>query len=162
MSEIISSSPNPVTLRLATSSDVPQIATLYATVFSATFGHSIPASDLATYLSTIYSPSPPSGSMVDDISNPNITIVVACPLGKEEQVVGFLQLNESTSEKCVEGKESPVKLQRLYVSGEWSGQGVGRLLMDRMVEVAMGKGKKTLWLGVVSYGRFVFEVGGEC
>ena len=76
--------------------------------------------------------------------------------------MGFAQLNESASEKCIEGKESPAEMQRLYVSGEWSGQGVGRFLIERVMELARVKGKKTLWLGVVRCEIFMFEVGREC
>lgn len=46
--------------------------------------------------------------------------------------------------------EKPVELQRLYVSTEWAGKGIGKLLIERIVELAKERGKKTIWLGVVS------------
>lgn len=55
--------------------------------------------------------------------------------------------------------EKPVELQRLYVSTEWAGKGVGRLLVERVVELAKERGKRTLWLGVVSFFSSSLEVG---
>lgn len=141
-----------MTLRPATPSDGLQIASLYSTLFSDTFGYSLPPSDLSAYIQTVCTP--PSGTIFKDLANPNITFIVACLLGQEELVIGFAQMIEGTMEECVREKESPVELQRLYVSGEWSGKGVGSLLMRRVMEVAREKGKKTLWLGVVSCELF--------
>lgn len=42
----------------------------------------------------------------------------------------------------------PIELQRLYVTQEYHGAGVGRALIDRVEEIARGEGYKTLWLGV--------------
>jgi GNAT superfamily N-acetyltransferase len=137
--------PNPIILRPATSHDAPQIAQLGSAVFSTAFGYSLPASDLSDYLSSAYSPS----SISNDIANPNSTVIVACPKVNEELVVGFSQLTEGTHEPCVKG-EKPVELQRLYVSTEWAGKGIGKLLIERIVELAKERGKKTIWLGVVS------------
>ncbi|TVY62920.1 Spermidine/spermine N(1)-acetyltransferase [Lachnellula suecica] len=160
-------SPSPITLRPALPTDAPQISRLGHSVFTTAFGHAIPAADLASYLASTYSAS----ALAGDIANPNITTVVACSNGEEDggEVVAFAQLTEGTMEKCVEDCESPVELQRLYVLGEWAGKGIGKMLMERMVEIARQKGKKTLWLGVweenvkaqAVYKKFGFERVGE-
>ena len=160
-----------VTLRPAQPKDVPSIAALGAKVFSTTFGYSMPTSDLETYLETAYSPS----SVATDLSNPSVDIIVA--VNKQDSVVGFAQLTQGTTEPCLEGSEKPIELQRLYVSPEYHGAGVGRKLVDRVEGMAGEMGFVTLWLGVweenlkaqMVYAKFGFErVGshdfrmGEC
>jgi ribosomal protein S18 acetylase RimI-like enzyme len=131
-----------VTLRPALPKDAPQIAALGSHVFSTSFGYSMPPSDLQAYLSTAYS----LPSVTADISNPLITILVA--LSASSDIVGFTQLTRGTYEPCLEGCEKPVELQRLYVSPDFHGGGVGRLLVEAIERVAREEGFVTLWLGV--------------
>jgi ribosomal protein S18 acetylase RimI-like enzyme len=140
-----STKPKPqVTLRPAHLKDAPQIAALGSSVFSTSFGYSMPAADLQVYLESAYSTS----SISRDLSNPSVTTVVACPASSQESVVGFTQLTRGTSEPCLEGCEKPVELQRLYVSPDFHGGGVGRMLVEEIEKVAREEGFVTLWLGV--------------
>ena len=109
-----------VSLRPAQTKDIPGIAALGSQVFASTFGYSMPAPDLEVYLNSAYSPS----SIAADLANPDITIIVAC--NNPDSVVGFVQLTEGTTEDCLKGTEKPVELQRLYVSQEYHGEGIGR------------------------------------
>jgi len=102
----------------------------------------MPASDLQAYLISAYSVQ----SVASDLANPNIDIIVAC--SSSDSVIGFTQLTRGTMEDCLKGSEMPIELQRLYVTQEYHGAGVGRALIDRVEEIARGEGYKTLWLGV--------------
>jgi ribosomal protein S18 acetylase RimI-like enzyme len=133
-----------VTLRPALLKDVHGIATLGSQVFASSFGYSMPASDLEDYLISAYSPS----SIAADLDNPHITIIVAC--NNVDSVIGFVQLTEGTMEDCLKGCERPVELQKLYVSQEYHGEGVGRKLVDCVEGLARERGFVTMWLGVVS------------
>ncbi|KAF4630293.1 hypothetical protein G7Y89_g7844 [Cudoniella acicularis] len=136
--------PQKPTIRLATPTDASQIASLGRTVFSKAFGYSLPPSDLQIYLQTSYS----VASIQADLTNPLMTVLVAISPSAPDQILGFAQLTEGTMEPCIEGKEDPIELQRLYVGLEWKGMGLGRLLVEGIEEVAREKGGKTLWLGV--------------
>ncbi|KAE9368439.1 acyl-CoA N-acyltransferase [Stipitochalara longipes BDJ] len=133
-----------ITLRPAQPKDAPQIAALGSHVFSASFGYSMPASDLQAYLESAYS----IPSVASDIANPKITTIIACPTSSPETVIGFSQLTRGTSEPCLEGCEKLVELQRLYVSPDFHGGGVGRLLVESVENVAREEGLVTMWLGV--------------
>lgn len=133
-----------VSLRPAQTKDIPGIAALGSQVFASTFGYSMPAPDLEVYLNSAYSPS----SIAADLANPHITIIVAC--NNADSVVGFVQLTEGTMEDCLKGTEEPVELQRLYVSQEYHGEGIGRKLVDCVERLAQERGFVTMWLGVVS------------
>lgn len=133
-----------VSLRHAQSKDIPGIAALGSQVFTSTFGYSMPAPDLEVYLNSAYSPS----SIAADLDNPTITIIVA--YNNTNSVIGFVQLTEGTMEDCLKGTEKPVELQRLYVSQEYHGAGIGRKLVDCVEGLARERGFVTMWLGVVS------------
>jgi ribosomal protein S18 acetylase RimI-like enzyme len=110
----------------------------------------MPAPDLEVYLNSAYSPS----SIAADLANPHVTIIVAC--NDIDSVVGFVQLTEGTMEDCLKGTEKPVELQRLYVSQEYHGEGVGRKLVDCVERLALERGFVTMWLGVVSITSLCF------
>lgn len=155
----------PFTLRLAQPKDVPSITSLGSSVFAASFGYSLPPSDLEDYLNTAYSPS----SIASDLSSPNIDVIVAVSPENDDQVLGFSQLTQGTIEPCVKGSEKPIELQRLYVSQECHGKGVARALVEKVEEMARKRGFKTMWLGVWEenfkaqkvYGKFGFVRVGE-
>ncbi|OAP61664.1 hypothetical protein AYL99_03867 [Fonsecaea erecta] len=141
-----------VTIRPAVIADAPAIARLGSTVFATTFGFSIPTNDLKAYLDEAYSVE----AIEEDIRCATKHILVACAKApsidgnedSEQEIVGFTQLTEGTSEPCISDVESIVELQRLYVSTTFHGNGVGKLLASQIEDVARRLGYKALWLGV--------------
>jgi len=144
MTQVLPPKKPQITLRPATPKDAPQISVLGAHTFTTSFGYSLPAVDLKAYLESAYS----IPSISSDIANPNITTIVACPALSPEIVIGFSQLTRGTSEPCLEGYEKIVELQRLYVSPDFHGGGVGRMLVESVERVAREEGFVTMWLGV--------------
>lgn len=139
------------TLRLAQIKDAEAIARLGSEIFTTTFGWSMPAVDLATYLEDSYSTS----SVGTDIADPNVDFIVA--VDSNDQVVGFTELRRGSSEPCVESAELPIELQRLYVSPDYHGKGVARMLFEEVERIAREQGFKTLWLGVWEENFKVFQ-----
>ncbi|KAJ9617012.1 hypothetical protein H2200_000733 [Cladophialophora chaetospira] len=169
------------TIRRATVKDAPAIAHLGATVFSTTFGFSIPSNDLKAFLNESYTVE----AIEEDIRCPTKHIFVACRKSKsrtaaldnsessgsstdsintegsesiddddedandndgtEDDIIGFTQLTEATTERCV---PSTVELQRLYVSTSHHSKGVGKQLAHTIGSLARDLGYKALWLGV--------------
>ena len=142
MPEAICSGKRDVTLRAAEPKDVEAIASLGARVFSASFGYSLPPSDLDAYIKSAYSIS----TITSDLSNPNIDTTVA--VDAHDHVVGFSQLTRGTTEPCLAENEKTIELQRLYVSEDYHGAGVGRKLVESVEELARQGGFVTIWLGV--------------
>lgn len=145
------------TIRPATIDDAPSVAHLGATVFSSTFGFSIPTGDLSTYLDEAYSVS----AIENDIHHPHKHILVACST-TTNKILGFAQLTEHTSERCLADlpAASLVELQRLYVHGEFHGHGLGRALTSEIEALATRKGYQVMWLGVWEgnfYAQRVYE-----
>jgi ribosomal protein S18 acetylase RimI-like enzyme len=121
--------------------DIDSIVKVGAGTFTASFGYSIPPSDLEQYLENAYSPS----AIATDFSNPLVNFFVACD---GPDVVGFVQVTQGTSDPAIEGSEAPVELQRLYVDAKYHGQGAGRALVAAAESFSRENGFKTIWLGV--------------
>ncbi|KIX98674.1 uncharacterized protein Z520_05975 [Fonsecaea multimorphosa CBS 102226] len=148
-----------ITIRPATLADAPAIARLGSTVFSTAFGFSIPTNDLNAYLTEAYSVE----TIEEYIRCATKHILVACSNNSsisnaptvdgdadcgQEEIIGFAQLSEGTSEPCISDIKSVVELQRLYVSTRFHGNGVGKLLASQIECIARRLGYKRLWLGV--------------
>jgi ribosomal protein S18 acetylase RimI-like enzyme len=129
-------------LRPAISQDSEAIAHLGARTFASSFGYSLPASALQSYLETAYSTS----SIAKDLMNPLIEIIVAC--SSNGKVVGFVQLTQGTVEPCVADVERPIELQRLYVDEKYHGGGIGRAVENEVERISRERGFRTMWLGV--------------
>lgn len=142
-SKVTSPRPEPE-IRPATSGDVEAIASIGSKTFTASFGWSLPAPDLRSYLESAYKPS----SIARDLSDPLVDIFVACPSNSPEMVIGFVQLNQGTIEPSVADSERPIELQRLYVDELHHGGGVGRALLNEAERISREGGFKTMWLGV--------------
>jgi ribosomal protein S18 acetylase RimI-like enzyme len=65
-----------------------------------------------------------------------------------EQVIGFAQLTEGTTEPCIEDLEGLVELQRLYVDADFHGLGVGKALTNKAEGLARDLAYRIMWLGV--------------
>ncbi|KAI1638450.1 acyl-CoA N-acyltransferase [Biscogniauxia mediterranea] len=103
-------------------SDAPAIAALGAQCFSDTFGHSVPAADLASFLASTYSAS----------------AMLECIQDATGRISTFL----------VRGAEAEAELRRLYVEGSAQGRGVGGALVRALERRARDEGVGALRLSV--------------
>lgn len=64
-----------------------------------------------------------------------------------EKLAGYLKVNEAPSQTDVNDPAS-LEIERIYVSGEFQGEGLGRYLMELAIRMAVERKKKYVWLGV--------------
>jgi ribosomal protein S18 acetylase RimI-like enzyme len=138
-----SSSPSSIIVRDARSEDAFQVAELGFLVFSITFGHSVEPHQLRSYLEESYS----MPATAADISDPSKAMIVATN-GKNGAIIGFALLTRGTTEPCIEHLQNTVELQRIYIHPSFHGKGVGKLLANRLENMAREQGYKYMWLGV--------------
>ena len=151
--------PRPFTLRLASSEDAGQVASLIAKVWTKHFGWSVPADDLATHVKTQLSVDRIRTSILD----PQMRFVIAVPSSStshedsvspkhvmegqptkdggstsatnSDTVLGVAQLIVNTQEDCLT-LPNPVELNRLYVEDEYRGMGLAGTLVDAAARIA--------------------------
>ena len=63
------------------------------------------------------------------------------------KLAGYLKLNEAPAQTDLHDEQS-LEIERIYVSKEFQGDGLGRYLMDQAISIAIQRKKKYLWLGV--------------
>ncbi|KAI5927545.1 acyl-CoA N-acyltransferase [Camillea tinctor] len=135
-------------------SDAPAIARVGAQSFSDTFGFSVPASDLASFLAETYSPE----AILSDIHDApaQMTFVARSASASPGTsiapgtILGFVQLVRGITEQGVPGSDPArhAELRRLYVDGAAQGCGVGSKLMSALEQRAADEGFEYVWLSV--------------
>lgn len=131
-----------VDISIASPMDVATVANLGAHVFSVTFGHSVPANELQSFLEDSYS----VAATEKDLKDPMKDMVVAS--NQDGTILGFALLTRGSSEPCISHVESTIELQRIYVDPAHHGKGVGKLLANKLENMARSQGFKHIWLGV--------------
>ena len=63
------------------------------------------------------------------------------------KLAGYLKLNEASAQTDLHDEQS-LEIERIYVSKEFQGEGLGRYLMDQAISIAIQRKKKYVWLGV--------------
>ncbi|KAK2055176.1 acetyltransferase [Colletotrichum caudatum] len=129
-------------VRPATLGDATAIAELGVHVFSVTFGHSVEPHELQAFLDESYS----LKAITKDLEDPNKDTILA--IDPKGDVLGFAMLTRGTSEPCLNHLAGLVELQRIYMYPKAHGTGAGKLLADRLEEMARDQGFKHIWLGV--------------
>ncbi|KAM3498888.1 hypothetical protein MY10362_007817 [Beauveria mimosiformis] len=174
-----------IKVRKATLADAADIIRIGRDVFSATFGHSVPKTELLAYLDSAYT-EPLISAELEDATKDILVAVVhhrqlqdvgsdptsgassssdsnSSSTPDDGVVVGFAQLTRgsSSSEPCVAELAragSSVELQRLYVDVSYHGMGIGSRLAGAIEHVARNEGFTHMWLGVWEENRAAARV----
>ncbi|KAJ2979636.1 hypothetical protein NQ176_g3126 [Zarea fungicola] len=165
-----------IEVRKATTAELADIIRIGREVFSATFGHSVPHSDLEAYLESAYT----EPLITEELRDDSKDIIVAVhhdnqhatmrhrsnshfdsSIGtskssdsrEEGKVVGFAQLTRGSSsgEPCLASLDhvaSTAELQRLFVDLSYHGKGIGSRLARTIEDIARRDGFTHMWLGV--------------
>lgn len=135
-----------IKIRPATIADAQAVADIGCTVFGNSFGYSMPKKDLEQYLIDAYS----LPSITKDFKSSDTDIIVAVTPDErgKERIVGFAQLTRGTTEPCLADKSNYCELQRLYVSEDQHGRGIGSSLMNEIDDMARKQGFTGMWIGV--------------
>ncbi len=60
---------------------------------------------------------------------------------------GYIKLNERAAQTDINDPQS-LELERIYVSPEFQGKGLGGVLMNKAIDIAISREKAYVWLGV--------------
>jgi len=116
-------------------SDAAALSTFARDAFESAFGPQNTASDMASYLSTAFSPA----IQAAELANPTLQVFLAERQGGG--IVGYAVTVDAEPDAAVADKTA-LELKRLY------GIGVGAALMNRCLEYALWLGRRSVWLGV--------------
>ncbi|MBO1000030.1 GNAT family N-acetyltransferase [Bacillus sp. SD075] len=63
------------------------------------------------------------------------------------EVAGYLKVNTNDAQSEEMGAES-LEIERIYIKKKFQKHGLGKYLLNKAMEIAMDRNKKTIWLGV--------------
>lgn len=152
---------NQLSFRLVNQEELPELQTISIQTFRDTYEAQNDPIHFRAYLHRSFS----IPQLEKELNDPNSAFYFASLDGA---VVGFIKLN---FQKGIEGLEAAtsVELERIYLSKDQQGKGLGAQLIQKAVEVAQQKSFDKIWLGVWKenpraihfYKKCGFQIFGE-
>lgn len=127
-------------LRKCGREDLPMLKQICEKTFVETFGEENSEEDMEQYLKETFSEEVLKKELVEQNSLYYLALV-------EERPAGYMKLNfrEAQTEQ---GHENAVEIQRIYVLQEVKGLGIGRMMMEKALEIGRERSLQYVWLGV--------------
>jgi diamine N-acetyltransferase len=132
-----------ITYRTPKLDEAGAIAKLGRETFVESFGHLYAPTDLATFLSSVYTQSVVTAEMV----NPLLRYQIAEETG---QLVGYCKIGIGVTLDYDPGDRKIVELKQLYLRGATHGSGIGQALMDWALDQAVLEKADEMILSVYS------------
>ncbi|MNI63416.1 Protease synthase and sporulation negative regulatory protein PAI 1 [compost metagenome] len=64
-----------------------------------------------------------------------------------DEVAGYLKVNTNDAQSEEMGDEA-LEIERIYIKHKFQKHGLGKVLLNKAIEIAMERSKKKIWLGV--------------
>jgi ribosomal protein S18 acetylase RimI-like enzyme len=129
-----------LTTRKCTTDDLPMLCALSRNTYDETFRHLNTPENMAAYLDAAFHP----GKLKNELLNPESAFYF---LYRSGAPAGYLKLNTGAAQTDLHAPEA-LEIERIFVTGEHQGQGLGSVLLDKAEAEAIAAGKTYLWLGV--------------
>ena len=129
-----------ISLRQCRMADIDELRTLSIQTYYETFAAFNTPENMEEYLNRAFD----REKLRRELSDKNSMFFF---LLSDEKPAGYLKVNEAPSQTDVNDPAS-LEIERIYVSGEFQGEGLGRYLMDQAIRMAVERKKKYVWLGV--------------
>lgn len=123
-----------------TANDIDELRELSIRTYFETFAHLNTPEDMDAYLKDAFD----RNKLIGELSNANSEFYF---LYFNDKLAGYLKLNEAPSQTDI-NDEASLEIERIYVSGEFQGEGLGRYLMEQALRMAAERKKQFAWLGV--------------
>jgi ribosomal protein S18 acetylase RimI-like enzyme len=121
-------------------SDIAQLQTIGRQTFYETFSTLNTEENMSRYLEDSFSLS----KLEVEVSNPDTELYLAIV---ENKVIGYLKVNYGSSQTELKDNTS-LEIERIYVLKEFQEKHVGRLLVEKAIDIASTLKVSYVWLGV--------------
>ncbi len=127
-------------IRAATKEDAVLIADISRQTFYETFAADNTKVDMDKFLNEQFT----STRLISEVSLQENYFFLAYD---NNEVAGYLKLRENKQSKLLTEKPS-IEIARIYSIKKMIGKGIGKLLMQKSIDIAKQKQKQIIWLGV--------------
>ena len=108
--------------------------------FLEAFAHLNTGSDIHIYMSKAFS----REQLLSELQNPESEFYF---VRSGDQIMGYLKLNSGQTQTDLK-ESNGIEIERIYVDKNFQGQQIGKLLLDKALDVAKEKNMDYIWLGV--------------
>jgi len=129
-----------IEIRKVTVNDIEALQQIGRQTFAETFSDSNSEDNMAKYLEEGFF----AEKLTEEVRNSESQFYFAL---LDDQIIGYLKLNTGTSQTELQDVKA-VEVERIYVVGAYHGKKVGRLLCDKVMQVAGELNSTYEWLGV--------------
>src|SRR5690348_11449267 len=143
-----------ISIRYATTADVPLLIELGVQTFYDTFAEVNKKSDMDEYLEKNFNES----QVLSELNDHSNTFLIA---EADPGPAGCAKLRKGTTPGELKGQRA-IELERLYAAKSHIGKGVGMSLMNRCIELAGKEGFTVLWLGVWEHNHRAIAFYKKC
>lgn len=123
-----------------TASDLNLLRHIALSTFEKAFRHLNNPGDFNAYTAQAFS----EEQTLNELTNPASHFFL---LFDRDRPAGYLKVNDLLAQTDIFDPEA-LELQRIYVEESYQGKELGKLMLDKALELARESGKKYIWLGV--------------
>ncbi len=134
-----------ITIREATRDDAALIADMSRETFYDTFAASNTKENIDKFLNEQFT----RELLMQEVGAERNIFLLAYD---DQTPVGYVRLRENNNPPGL-GTDRSIEIARIYVVKNYVGTGIGKMLMQRSLEIAREKNHDTVWLGVWEHNR---------
>jgi len=158
-----------ITIEKVTLKDIIKLQVIGRKTFQETFSESNSEGNMKNYLQEGFA----LEKVTEELNNPNSEFYFAL---HENEVIGYLKTNFGASQTELKDSKA-LEIERIYVTQEYHGKNVGKLLYDQAIQIAQNKNAEYIWLGVweenpraisfykkngfVEFDKHIFKLGND-
>ena len=138
-----------LSIRYATADDAALIADISRQTFYETFSPLNSKLDMDIFMNIQFT----KGRLMLEVGRPENIFLLAY---NHSEVAGYVKLRDTRHPKLL-GSSNALEIARLYAMPNMIGKGVGKLLMQESLKIAVEKKKDIVWLGVWKENSIAIE-----
>lgn len=147
-----------VSIKIASPEDASEMAEIGRITFYETWRLVNTEEDMQMYLRESFN----EDKIKKDISDTTVNVFLLAFVAQKS--IGYAKMRRDRSYSEF-NREKAIEIERIYVKREYHGKKIGKLLMDKCIEIAQSENSVWLWLGVNNENhkatRFYFRYGFE-
>lgn len=129
-----------ITVRLGTKQDAGLIADMSRQTFYDTFASQNTKEDMDKFMNEQFT----RETLMEEVGAENNIFLLAYD---EEQPVGYARIRENNNPPSL-GTSNAIEIARIYAATTAIGKGIGKVLMQKCIEIAKARDRELVWLGV--------------
>jgi diamine N-acetyltransferase len=129
-----------VTIRYATIDDAEMIADISRQTFYDTFASENTAGDMDKFMNEKFT----KEALMKEVGAPGNIFFMAVD---DDKVLGYVRMRDNQSIPELPGK-NVIEIARIYAAANAIGKGIGKMLMQKCIDIAVEMKKEIIWLGV--------------